>query len=139
MSLRFIFLKYGNILEFIISFLDTFQLCANAVFAHAVADSFKSFSLTIHKKPPYDFVKQMNMPAKDLPLAEKIEECQQKCGKTYGYRRVHEWLKRENIHCNPKTVLRVMQKYNLPSVVRRKKYHITVKFCTNILFNLKQN
>ena len=71
----------------------------------------------------YDFVKRMDIPARDLPLAEKIRECQEQCGKTYGYRRVHEWLKRENIHCNPKTVLRVMQKYNLLSVVRRKKYH----------------
>lgn len=71
----------------------------------------------------YDFVKRMDIPAKDLPLAEKIRECQEECGKTYGYRRVHLWLGRKNIHCNPKTVLRVMQKYNLLSVVRRKKYH----------------
>ena len=71
----------------------------------------------------YDFVKRMDVPAKDLPLAEKIRECQEQCGKTYGYRRVHLWLKREEIYCNPKTVLRVMQKYNLLSVVRRKKYH----------------
>lgn len=63
------------------------------------------------------------MPAKDLPLAEKISECQNCCGKTYGYRRVHIWLERQGIHHNPKTVLRVMQKYNLLSVVRRKKYH----------------
>ena len=71
----------------------------------------------------YDFVKRMDIPAKDLSLANKIEECQQKCGKTYGYRRVHLWLERNGIHHNPKTVLRVMQKYNLLSVVRRKKYH----------------
>lgn len=71
----------------------------------------------------YDFVKRMDIPAKDLPIAEKIRECQEECGKTYGYRRVHLWLVRKNIHCNPKTVLRVMQKYNLLSVVRRKKYH----------------
>lgn len=71
----------------------------------------------------YDFVKRMDIPAKDLPIAEKIRECQEECGKTYGYRRVHLWLGRKNIHCNPKTVLRVMQKYNLLSVVRRKKYH----------------
>ena len=71
----------------------------------------------------YDFVKRMDIPAKDLPLAEKIRECQEECGKTYGYRRVHLWLERKNIHHNPKTVLRVMQKYNLLSVVRRKKYH----------------
>ena len=70
----------------------------------------------------YDYVKRMDIPAKDLPLAKKIKECQDKCGRTYGYRRVHLWLERENIHHNPKTILRVMQKYNLLSVVRRKKY-----------------
>ena len=70
----------------------------------------------------YGYVSRMNMPAKDLPLAEKIQECQDKCGKTYGYRRVHIWLERQGIHHNPKTVLRVMQKYSLLSLVRRKKY-----------------
>ena len=70
----------------------------------------------------YDYVKRMDIPAKDLPLAEKIRECQEKCGRTYGYRRVHMWLEKENIHHNPKTILRVMQKYNLLSEVRRKKY-----------------
>jgi len=70
----------------------------------------------------YDFVKRMDIPAKDLPLAEKIRECQKQCGKTYGYRRVYLWLERKGIHHNPKTVLRVMQKYNLLSVVRRRKY-----------------
>ena len=70
----------------------------------------------------YGFVARMDIPAKDLPLAEKIQECQERCGKTYGYRRVHIWLERKGIHHNPKTILRVMQKYNLLSVVRRKKY-----------------
>ena len=70
----------------------------------------------------YGYVSRMDIPAKDLPLAEKIEECQKECGKTYGYRRVHTWLERKGIHRNPKTILRVMQKYNLLSVVRRKKY-----------------
>ena len=46
----------------------------------------------------YDYVKRMDIPAKDLPLAEKIRECQEKCGKTYGYRRVHMWIEKENIH-----------------------------------------
>lgn len=71
----------------------------------------------------YGYVKRMDIPAKDLPLAKKIQECQDKCGKTYGYRRVHIWLERRGIHHNPKTILRVMQKYNLLSVVRRRKYH----------------
>ena len=70
----------------------------------------------------YDYVKRIDIPAKDLPLAEKIKECQEKHGKTYGYRRVHIWLERQGIHHNPKTILRVMQKYNLLSEVRRKKY-----------------
>lgn len=70
----------------------------------------------------YDYVKRKDMPAWDLPLAEKIRECQEKCGKTYGYRRVHIWLERQGIHRNPKTILRIMQKYNLLSLVRRKKY-----------------
>ena len=70
----------------------------------------------------YGYVSRMDIPAKDLPLAEKIRECQEKCGKTYGYRRVHIWLEKQGIHHNPKTILRVMQKYSLLSVVRRKKY-----------------
>ena len=70
----------------------------------------------------YGYVSRMDTPAKDLPLAEKIRECQEKCGQTYGYRRVHIWLERQGIHHNPKTILRVMQKYDLLSVIRRKKY-----------------
>ena len=70
----------------------------------------------------YDYVKRMDIPAKDLPLVEKIKECQDKCGRTYGYRRVHIWLEKNGIYHNPKTILRVMQKYNLLSEIRRKKY-----------------
>ena len=64
----------------------------------------------------------MDVPAKDLPLADRIRVCQAECHSTYGYRRVHIWLERNGVHCNPKTVLRVMNKYNLLSVVRRKRY-----------------
>ena len=71
----------------------------------------------------YDYVKRMDTPARDLPLAEKIKECQDKCGKTYGYRRVHIWLERNGIHRDPKTVLRVMQKYNMLSVIRRRRFY----------------
>ena len=70
----------------------------------------------------YDYVKRMDVPSKDLPLAEKIKECQMKNGKTYGYRRVHIWLEKQGINHDPKTILRVMQKYNLLSVIRRKRY-----------------
>ena len=70
----------------------------------------------------YDYVKRIDKPAKELLLVEKIKECQQKYGRTYGYRRVHIWLERQGIHHNPKTILKIMQKYNLLSEVRRKKY-----------------
>ena len=70
----------------------------------------------------YGYVKRMDVPAKDLPLAERIRECQAECRSTYGYRRVHIWLERNGIYCNPKTVLRVMNKYNLLSAIRRKRY-----------------
>lgn len=71
----------------------------------------------------YSFAKRIDVPAKDLPLANLIKECQAETKSTYGYRRVCDWLEKEKkIFHNPKTVLRVMQKYNLLSVIRRKKY-----------------
>ena len=66
----------------------------------------------------YGYLKRMEIPAKDLSLAEKIRECQAECKSTYGYRRVHIWLERHGIYHNPKTVLRVMNKYK-PSMSRR--------------------
>ena len=77
----------------------------------------------------YKYLNRKDIPAKDLELANKIAECQDKNYRTYGYRRVHIWLEREGIYCNPKTVLRVMQKYNLLSVVRRKKFN----YCSQYL------
>ena len=53
----------------------------------------------------YDYIKRMDVSAKDLLLAEKIRECQTECRNTYGYRRVHIGLERNGTHCNPKTVL----------------------------------
>ena len=35
----------------------------------------------------YDYVKRIDIPAWDLPLAEKIRECQEHSHSTYGYRR----------------------------------------------------
>ena len=77
----------------------------------------------------YKYLKRIDIPAKDLELANKIEECQTENHRTYGYRRVHIWLERKGIYRNPKTILRVMQKYNLLSVVRRKKFH----YCSQYL------
>ena len=70
----------------------------------------------------YDFINRMNSPDRDEALAREISECQRGCRKTYGYRRVHVWLKRvKNRHCDPKTVLRVMRKFGLLSEIRRRR------------------
>ena len=87
---------------------------------HSISEMCRFFDVS--RSGYYDYVKRMDIPAKDLPLAEKIKECQIKNGKTYGYRRVHIWLEKQGIHHDPKTILRVMQKYNLLSVIRRKRY-----------------
>jgi transposase InsO family protein len=64
----------------------------------------------------------MSNPRKGKQLIDKIRECQEKSNKTYGYRRVHIWLERyHGITLNPKTVLRIMNQYNLLSEIRRRK------------------
>lgn len=70
----------------------------------------------------YAYLKRKDIPDRDLELADKIRKCQEESNNTYGYRRVQIWLERQGIYRNPKTVLRVMQKYNLLSVIRRKKF-----------------
>ena len=48
----------------------------------------------------YDFVKRLDKSERDAELAKKIEECQNKADKTYGYRRVWLWLEHKKIHKN---------------------------------------
>lgn len=68
----------------------------------------------------YDYVKRKDMPERDAKLAALVAECQRLCRNTYGYRRVQIWLKRKKfLHFNPKTVLRIMNKYGLLSEIRR--------------------
>ena len=67
----------------------------------------------------YDFVKRIGQPEHDVDLAERIRECQRITDKTYGYRRVWKWLQDRKVQRNPKTVLRVMQKYGMLSEIRR--------------------
>ena len=74
----------------------------------------------------YDFVKRLGRSEQDAELAKRIEECQNRTYKTYGYRRVWKWLKDRNIERNPKTVLRVMRKYGLLSEIRRRRKWINL-------------
>lgn len=69
----------------------------------------------------YDYAKRLGKPQKDAALAEKLRLQQMHCFQTYGYRRMHLWLKSQGIYRNPKTVLRIMKKYGILSEIRRKR------------------
>ena len=69
----------------------------------------------------YDYVKRMGREERDARLAEEIRKQQDKCFKTYGYRRMCLALKDKGIHHNPKTILRVMRKYDLLAEIRRRR------------------
>ena len=67
----------------------------------------------------YEYLHRRKRPDSDAALADLIRECQKQTGQTYGYRRVHLWLKERNVYKNPKTILRTMRKYELLSEIRR--------------------
>jgi len=70
----------------------------------------------------YDYLKRLDRPAHDVVLAEIIRDQQGKCNKTYGYRRMWKWLQTtKKIYRNPKTILRIMKKYELLSEIRRRR------------------
>lgn len=69
----------------------------------------------------YDFIHSMGSTDKDAELAQIIKGQQEHCFQTYGYRRMCLWLRSQQIHRNPKTVLRIMKKYDLLSEVRRRR------------------
>ena len=69
----------------------------------------------------YDYVKRMDKPAFDNEIAEQIRVIQESADKTYGYRRMWKCLKQKNVHRDPKTILRIMKKYELLSEIRRKR------------------
>ena len=67
----------------------------------------------------YAVVHRLGRPEKDAALAKLIAQQRERSFRTYGYRRMWLWLKSQKIFCNPKTVLRIMKKYDLLSEVRR--------------------
>ena len=70
----------------------------------------------------YGYIKRLDRPAHDAALAELIRKQQEVCDKTYGYRRMWKWLRKtKKIHRNPKTILRIMKKYELLSEIRRRR------------------
>jgi len=65
----------------------------------------------------YDFVHRLGQPERDAELGQLLQEQQARVRQTYGRRRMWLWLERQGIHRNPKTVLRIMKKYNTLSFI----------------------
>ncbi|MCI7474823.1 MAG: IS3 family transposase [Clostridiales bacterium] len=60
-----------------------------------------------------DFVHRLGRSEKDAALAKIIAEQREHSFRTYGYRRMWMVLKKRVIHRNPKTILRIIEKYGL--------------------------
>ena len=73
----------------------------------------------------YDFIKRIDEQDRDEALKALIEERRaRRYGKTLGCRKMQLWLEQQkNLHYNYKTVWRVMNKYGLLSVCRRRRYY----------------
>ncbi len=69
----------------------------------------------------YDFVHRLGRPETDAKLGQLLWEQQAHVRQTYGYRRMWLWLEEQGIHRNPKTVLRVMRKYDALAEIRRRR------------------
>lgn len=70
----------------------------------------------------YYWLNKLDCPNKDQWIVDLITVCQDNSRKTYGYRRVKIWLKRQyGLNVNHKAVLRIMNRYNLLSEIRRRR------------------
>jgi len=74
----------------------------------------------------YDFVRRLGRPEPDAELGELLQQQQAHVRQTYGYRRMWLWLKSQGIHKNPKTVLRVMKKYDALAEIRRRRKWVQI-------------
>ena len=86
---------------------------------YTVSDMCRFFGVS--RSGYYDFVHRLGRPERDADLAEEIRQQQKNSQCTYGYRRIQLALATKGIRRNPKTVLRVMKKYNLLSEIRRRR------------------
>ena len=79
--------------------------------------------LEVSRSGYYKWLKRKGAPDKDTVIADLIVECHEKTHRTYGYRRVRIWLLRETgLVINHKAVLRIMRKYNLLAIRKRKRF-----------------
>ena len=75
----------------------------------------------VSRRGYYAFIHRFDKLEKDAALAELIAQQWERSFRIYGYRRMWLWLKRQDIFRNPKTVLRIMKKYDRLTEIRRHK------------------
>ena len=69
----------------------------------------------------YEWVKRLDQPDSDRARMKQVQAAYEKSHRTYGYRRIALWLKRQGFCINHKAVLRLMNKLNIRSVARKRK------------------
>ena len=80
--------------------------------------------LNVSRSGYYKWLSRQTKPDRDEPVAELIRQCHSRTRRTYGYRRVKIWLLRETgLVINHKAVLRIMRKYDLLALPRKKRFH----------------
>ena len=67
----------------------------------------------------YDFLHRLGQLEPDAKLGQLLQEQQTRVRQSHGYRRMWLWLESQGIHRNPKTVLRIMKKYEVLAEIRR--------------------
>ncbi len=98
-----------------------FQWTKIGCFRWTRSGCFRRTLTAVSRSGYYAFVHRLDRPEKDAALAETIAQQRERSFRTYGYRRMWLWLKSQNIFRNPKTVLRIMKKYDLLSEIRRRR------------------
>jgi putative transposase len=76
----------------------------------------------------YAWVARLDQSDQDADLLALVQQAYQASRQTYGYRRIRLWLQREQgLYINHKTVLRLMRKLGIQSVVRKRKPYPKLK------------
>lgn len=72
----------------------------------------------------YAWLKQLEQADPNVERIQLIQEAYERSHKTYGYRRISLWLRKNKAVCiNHKAVLRLMNKMNIHSVARKRKIY----------------
>ena len=81
----------------------------------------------------YAWLARLEQPDRDAEQLVLIQQAYQASRQTYGYRRIQLWLQREQgLNLNHKTVLRLMRKLGIQSVVRKRKPYPKLKHMTRL-------